>query len=245
MSRISTLVIAACLIAGPTAAGAEVGVTLSGSRASMLRQNGIARQEAFAFVRTPAQVQSHVESGELVTLDGNDDYDVIAGYPYARPVVRSFVERLAAGYSAACGEKLVVTSLLRPSARQPRNASPLSVHPAGMAVDLRVSRDPACREWLSAQLLELETMGLLDATLERRPPHYHVAVFPAEFAAYDTRLAAGEAEVERLALEAARLESELAMALLDISPSVVSPASAGVLKVIASVVALLFLPISV
>jgi hypothetical protein len=114
-----------------------------------------------------------------------------------------------------------------------------------MAVDLRVSRDASCREWLSAELLELETMGLLDATLERRPPHYHVAVFPAAFGEYDAQLAALEAEAERRALEDARQEAELAMALLHIRPRLSTATPAGVLKVIASVVALLFLPITV
>jgi hypothetical protein len=226
-------------------AHAEVDVSLKGSRASMLRQNRIARQEAFSFLRTPQQVQSHVAEGELVELGGNDDYDVIAGYPFARPVVRAFIERLSAKYREACGEQLVVTSLTRPSGRQPRNASPLSVHPAGMAVDLRVSRDAGCREWLSAELLGLETMGLLDATLERRPPHYHIAVFP-EFAGYHARLAAEEeAEEQRRAVELARAQAEVSLALLHVTPRSTPDAPGSVLKVIASVVALLFLPISV
>ena len=169
MLRISPLLLAACLLAGPVIASAEVNVTLSGSRASMLRQNRIAKEESFSFLRTPTQVKAYVENGYLVPLEGSDTYRVIAGYPFARPVVRSFVERLSSKYAAACGEQLVVTSLTRPSGRQPRNASPLSVHPAGMAVDLRVSRDAGCRAWLSAELLEMETMGLIDATLERSP----------------------------------------------------------------------------
>src|SRR5690606_660185 len=126
-------------------ASSEVSVTLRGSRASMLRQNRIAKEEAYSFLRTTKQVRSSVEDGSLVPLDGNEDYQVIAGHPFARPVVRAFVERLSAGYHEACGEQLVVTSLTRPAGRQPRNASPLSVHPAGMAVDLRVSRDAGCR----------------------------------------------------------------------------------------------------
>jgi DNA-directed RNA polymerase specialized sigma24 family protein len=186
-----------------------------------------------------------VESGYLVPLEGSADYSVIAGYPYARPVVRAFVERLSSRYNEACGEKLVVTSLTRPAARQPRNASPLSVHPAGMAVDLRVSRAGACREWLSAELLELETLGLLDATLERLPPHYHVAVFPAEFGAYDARLAAEEAEAERLDLEARTREMQLAVALLQLSPQTTADEPGSMLKTIATLVALLFLPIAV
>lgn len=246
MLRISPFLLAACLLAGPVIASAEVGVTLSGSRASMLRQNRIAKEESFSFLRTPTQVQDHFENGYLMALDGNDAYRVIAGYPFARPVVRSFVERLSSKYAAACGEQLVVTSLTRPAGRQPRNASPLSVHPAGMAVDLRVSRDAGCRAWLSAELLEMETMGLIDATLERSPPHYHVAVFPAEFGAYDALLAAAETEAERRAREAAARELELALALMELTPqTTIAERPAVVLRTIAAVVALLFLPISV
>jgi LysM repeat protein len=105
-------------------------------------------------------------------------------HPVARPAVRVFVERLAAQYRAACGEKLVVTSLTRPVLEQPRNASDLSVHPAGMAVDLRVSRDRGCVRWLEKTLLSLEKQGVLDVTRERRPPHYHVALFPDPYTRY-------------------------------------------------------------
>jgi hypothetical protein len=253
MSRISPFLLAACLVAGPALAHAEgpalahaeVGVTLSGSRASMLRQNRIAKQEAYSFLRTPVQVQRYVDNGYLVSLDGDDNYEVIAGYPFARPVVRAFVERLSSRYREACGEKLVVTSLTRPSARQPRNASPLSVHPAGMAVDLRVSSVAACRDWLSAELLDLEMMGLLDATLERRPPHYHVAVFPPAFTEYDAQLAAEEAEVEHAAQEAAARGAALTLALLQLKPQTTAAKPGALLKMIASVVALVFLPITV
>ncbi len=74
-----------------------------------------------------------------------------------------------------------MTSLTRPSSRQPGNAHRLSIHPAGMAVDLRVPGDPADRQWLENALLSLEAAGVLDATRERRPPHYHVAVFPEAY----------------------------------------------------------------
>jgi hypothetical protein len=56
-----------------------------------------------------------------------------------------FVKRLAGQYRAACGERLVVTSLTRPASLQPRNASDRSVHPTGMAVDLRVPPTSSCR----------------------------------------------------------------------------------------------------
>ena len=216
MPRISPLLLAFCLTAAPAAAHAEVSVTLKGSRSSMLRQNSIAKAEQYSFLRTPSQVTRFVNEGYLVPLHGNDDYRVIAGYPYARPVVRAFIERLSADYRAACDERLVVTSLTRPAARQPRNASPLSVHPAGMAVDLRIPANPACLSWLSDELLTLEDMGLLDATREYRPPHFHIAVFPSPYGAYDQTRAAQDAaaEAERLLEEAvAQREAEQAAEL--------------------------------
>jgi hypothetical protein len=199
----ATLLSAAPGVTPTVRAADDVEVTLRGSRASMIRQNGIAKSEAFSFLRTPTQVRKYVEGGHLVPLGGNDDYRVIAGYPFARPVVQVMIERLAAEYRAACGEQLVVTSLTRPLTRQPSNASPLSVHPAGMAVDLRYSANPTCRRWLMDELLRLEDLGVLDATLEMRPPHFHVAVFPTPYITHELRLAA-----DSIAAESVRLLEE-------------------------------------
>jgi hypothetical protein len=206
MKRFPPLALASCLafvplLGAPASVRADdVSVTLSGSRESMARQNRIAREESYSFLRTPEQVRRYVENGHLVPLPGGEDYAVIAGYPYARPVVRAFIERLSAGYRDACGERMVVTSLTRPSSRQPGNASPLSVHPAGMAVDLRYPANTNCRSWLSGELLRLEAAGLLDATLERTPPHFHVAVFPAPYAAWEQRLMADSVAAEAIRL---------------------------------------------
>jgi hypothetical protein len=111
-------------------------------------------------------------------------------FPYARPAVRMFIERLASQYRAATRERLVVTSLTRPLDDQPRNASPLSVHPAGMAVDFRRPSKASSRQWLEKTLLSLENKGVIDATRERRPAHYHVAVFPDKYATYAATLGA-------------------------------------------------------
>jgi LysM repeat protein len=72
-----------------------------------------------------------------------------------------------------------VTSLVRPRNRQPWNSDPLSVHPTGMAVDLRISRVSACRRWLEDALVDLEDRGVVEAARERVVPHYHVVVFPS------------------------------------------------------------------
>jgi LysM repeat protein len=155
----------------------------------MLKQHRIARDHDYTFLQTSAQVRRFVDMGLLVHLRGNANYSLASvSHPYARPAVKLFVERLSAQYRAACGEKLVVTSLTRPVREQPRNASHLSVHPAGMAVDLRISGKAACRSWLERTLISLERQGVLDAIRENRPPHYHVALFPEPYTRYVARL---------------------------------------------------------
>lgn len=161
--------------------------TLRGSQASLDRQNRSARSHDFTFLKNASQVQRFVSAGYLVPVRGNGDYDVNrVSFPYARPEVRLFIERLSNQYRTACGEKLVVTSLTRPQSHQPSNASPRSVHPTGMAVDFRRSTSPACRTWLERTLLSLKSRGLVEAILERRPPHYHVAVYPQPYVQYVT-----------------------------------------------------------
>jgi len=155
--------------------------SLYGSHESMARQNLVAQQHDYAFLGTTRDVLQAVAQGDLITINGNEDFELAGdevSFPYARPQVKSFVEQLAHAYHAACGEPLVVTSLTRPLNHQPWNASPISVHPTGMAVDMRRSDRRACRQWLESTLLALEGEGMIEATREHWPPHYHVAVFP-------------------------------------------------------------------
>lgn len=162
--------------------------SLRGSRASVDRQNREARQQDFTFLRRSSQLERFVDAGLLVSLEGGEDYRLHdVSFSVARPEVKLFIERLSSQYLAACGERLVVTSLTRPTAFQPANASARSVHPTGMAVDLRVSPRRACQRWLTSTFLALERRRLLDATLERSPLHFHVAVFPDEYLAYVSR----------------------------------------------------------
>lgn len=224
----------AALAPTTSAAATEVPVTLRGSMAAMRRQHAVALEQGFRFVRTPAELSRLVAAGELVRLQGNEDYGFRQGVGsmVARPEMGVFLERLGAEYRAACGEKLVVTSLTRPTTRQPRNAHRLSVHPAGIAVDLRVSRVAQCRRWLEDRLLALEELHVLDVTRERYPPHYHVALFPEPYIAFvgpeiraereaelareraRARLAAEAASARQRDAEAARRERREAMGLL-------------------------------
>ncbi|MDX1395383.1 MAG: DUF5715 family protein [Gemmatimonadota bacterium] len=169
------------VLAAPPAAGQS----LRGSTPSLDLQNEVARQHDYTYIETSSQVRRFADAGYLVRVRGNADYVVKSGaVPYARPEVVLFLERLGAQYRAACGERLVATSLTRPRSRQPRNASPRSVHPTGMALDLRRSARGSCRSWLEGVLLHLEGRGVLEATYERRPPHYHVALFPTQYGEY-------------------------------------------------------------
>ena len=159
--------------------------TLRGSRTSMDRQNRQARAHDYTFLRRTTQVERFVEAGLLVPLEGSPAYRLHdVSFNVARPEVRLFIERLSAQYLEACGERLVVTSLTRPASRQPSNASPRSVHPTGMAADLRVPSSASCRRWLESTFLALERRRVIEATLERHPLHFHVAVFPKEYLAH-------------------------------------------------------------
>ena len=170
--------------------GGAAAQSLRGSSSSLDRQTEQARRHDFTYLRGPAQVRRFVDAGRLVRVDGGRDYTLKdVSFPFTRPVVKLFIQRLAAQFHRACGTRLVVTSLTRPQSYQPRNASDRSVHPTGMALDLR-RPEGTCRRWLEGTLLYLEEQGVLEATAERSPPHYHVAVFPEPYAAYVDRVTA-------------------------------------------------------
>ena len=163
--------------------------SLRGSRASIAQQNRETQQHDFTFVRRPAQFDRFVDARLLVPLEDDERYRLHdVSFNVARPEVKLFIERLSAQYLAACDERLVVTSLTRPTSRQPANASRRSVHPTGMAVDLRAPDTPSCRRWLESTLLALERDRVVEATLERSPLHFHVAVFPDKYLAYVARV---------------------------------------------------------
>ena len=167
------------------AAGPAEAQSLRGSRASLDLQNRIAAEHEFTYVSNASHMQRFVAAGYLIPVLSNGDYRLKRESPsYARPEVALFIKRLGAQYHRACGEQLVVTSLTRPQSRQPRNASSRSVHPTGMAVDLRRSWSRGCRGWLEGTLLQLEEAGVIEATRETKPPHYHIAVFPNQYARY-------------------------------------------------------------
>lgn len=189
MQKIITAVTGLLLFASASGLDAQA---LKGSRTAMRKQNTVAQREDYSFLQSAGDVRRFVERGLLVPVSGNSAVKLAnVSFPYTRPAVKTFIERLGPQYKSACGEKLVVTSLTRPLSRQPWNASELSVHPAGMALDLRTSNRTSCRRWLENTLLTLEKQGVLEATRERRPAHYHIAVFPDQYLSYISKTVTG------------------------------------------------------
>jgi LysM repeat protein len=188
------LVLLAALAMGAAPAAAQ---SLRGSRPSIDRMYQQARNHDLTFYRTGTGVRGAARDGDLVRLSGNEHYRLSGvSYPYVLPSARIFVQRLAAQYHARCGERLVITSAARPSSLRLANSADRSVHPTGMAVDIRKPRGRGCLAWLRQTLLSLETQGVLEATEENRPPHFHVAIFPTQYRRYVSNQGGGEGPSE-------------------------------------------------
>ncbi len=170
--------------------------TLRGSRASVERIHRQALTHDLHFYETADGVRRAHQRGVFVRLTGNADYSLHnVSHPYLLPEAETFVVRLASQYRAACGEKMVVTSAVRPRNQRLANGSDKSVHPTGMALDLRRPANARCLTWLRETLLSLEGRGVIEAVEERNPPHFHVAVFPTPYRRY----AAGQGGSPRVA----------------------------------------------
>jgi hypothetical protein len=181
--------IGAALGLAPVHAGAQ---SLRGSPSSVNRMYRYAVRHDLHFYQTASAVRSAARKGQFVRLSSDDNYvlhDV--SFPYVAAATKTFVERLAAEYRDACDAPLVVTSAIRPDSRQPENASARSVHPTGIAVDLRKPQG-ACLSWLRGVLRTLEERGVIEATEEHHPAHFHVAVFGAPYMSYVASLSHGD-----------------------------------------------------
>ena len=200
--------LARSLVTAATAASAAVGLlpaqadaqSLRGSRASIDRMYRQAVAHDLHFYQTSGGVEEAIDRGRFERLSSTADVRLHrVSYPYVTATTKLFVERLGEQYRAECGEPLVVTSALRPDSDQPRNSTERSVHPTGMAIDLRRPTKSRCLKWLRTTLLALEKRGVLEATEERRPPHFHVAIFPSPYGRYVGASAA--AQVAEAAVE--------------------------------------------
>jgi hypothetical protein len=159
--------------------------SLRGSRRAVNKPYHYATLHDLPFSRTSRDVKRSLHEGYLVRLGASPDY-VTHGvsFPYVTRTTLTFVRRLAAQYHRGCGEKLVITSAVRPESMQPSNSSEYSVHPAGIAVDIRKPRSRSCLRWLRHNLLIIEKRGDIEATEEHHPAHFHVVVIPASYKEY-------------------------------------------------------------
>jgi hypothetical protein len=178
--------------------------SLRGSPATVDRVHQQAVNHGLRFFPSGSSIQTANRNGGLVRLGGNGDYKLVdVSYPYVIPAARTFVVRLATQYHDACGEPMVVTSAIRPSSMKLVNSVDESVHPTGMAVDLRRPKKTSCLRWLRNTLLSLESAGVLDVTEEHNPAHFHVAVFPTPYRRY-VEARTGEPQVAMTTPPAAR-----------------------------------------
>lgn len=151
--------------------------SLRGSPASVDLMYTTAEGEQLLFLRTTADVYEAARVGALKLITFTDDLELDhATFPFVLPATKRFADSFARAYHEGCGERIGVTSGARPMDKQPRNASPKSVHPTGMAVDFRKPRNPVCLQWMRQNLLKLEDAHVIEATEERHPAHFHVAV---------------------------------------------------------------------
>jgi len=178
-------VVAAATLGAPAEAAAQ---SLRGSRAKVERAYHQALSHELHFYESSSGVRRAADQGKFVRLAGNAHYTIDGvSYPYVLPATHTFVTRLASQYHAACGERLVVTSAVRPRSFRLINSSDKSVHPTGMAVDVRKPQRAKCLRWLRNTLGDLNASGAILATEEFRPPHFHIAVFPNPYRRYVER----------------------------------------------------------
>lgn len=180
MLAAATALLAMAASAPAQRAGGEP-AALRGSRASVEKMYDFARSHGYPFYLTPYTLDQAIAQGKLVPLTGDEHYELTrgVGFSYATEEAREFVTQFAPQYLAACGAPLTVTSAARPKSRQPRNANPHSVHPTGIAVDIRRPYPGPCLTWVRSALAELEARGFVEATEEHHPVHLHIAVLRA------------------------------------------------------------------
>ena len=158
--------------------GQQEPAALHGSKESVEKMYSFAVSHRMPFYLTPTNVDKAIADGRLVALTGDSTYELTrgVGFSYATREAKQFVLAFAPQYLAACGVPLTVTSAARPMSRQPHNANPHSVHPTGIAVDIRRPPPGPCLTWVRGALAELESRGVVEATEEHHPIHLHVAV---------------------------------------------------------------------
>jgi hypothetical protein len=159
--------------------------SLRGGRAPRAEAYQEAKKHQVPFVSSEAEIKTLLQQDRLVRLVSETHFEVDeqVSYPYVLPEVRIFAQRMGEYLHEVCGERMVITSALRLTTQKLRNSISDTVHPTGMALDIRLP-PRKCRKWFEARKKYLEYKGVIQATRERWPPHYHVVVYPKQYAMY-------------------------------------------------------------
>lgn len=162
--------------------------SLVGGEVSSSEQQFKYAEQSGVVIITSDNFDGLVRSGDLVRLEGpNIRLRSARVIPYVIPSTRDFVLQLAYDFGQqGCGELVVNDALRVAGSIMPSAASSFSVHPRGMAVDIRVNGiSERCETWMNTYLMENEAEGKVDATREhwkvvrgqRVPnPHFHLVV---------------------------------------------------------------------
>jgi hypothetical protein len=149
---------------------------VGGCQTTSKQQLQYAKGRQLPLMTTVAEYKERIASGYFVPFEG-PYLHVLADRPYALPSTVAFVTEMSVAYKAAGCGKLVVRDALRLTTERPKNGSIHSVHPAGMAVDIRVQYIKSeCADWLRSYVRLKEAAGKVDGTHELKPEHLHVVV---------------------------------------------------------------------
>lgn len=133
-------------------------------------------------IRMPMRTRHYYLDEDLSGVAKHNVKDPALSRRYARPWVKTFIERLSSQYYMKCSTQMRINSLVRTEEDQRLipNGSERSPHPTGSAVDIaNINMCPSGRAWARRVLADLDRKGYIEATEERRPPHFHVMVYPS------------------------------------------------------------------
>src|SRR6266404_1933541 len=165
---------------------------LKGSHESLLKQNAEIDEAGLPRIENDDQLEQLIESEELVPLERSSYLNIStmrSGRPYARPVVRDFLDDLGRAYYEQFHQPVTVTSAVRTAEQQHKlrrrnkNAAPeegetASSHLSGLTVDLaKRGLTKKQHTWLERYLADLKSANVLEPAEERRQACFHVMIF--------------------------------------------------------------------
>ncbi|MBP9842491.1 MAG: hypothetical protein KBC62_00645 [Candidatus Pacebacteria bacterium] len=167
--------------------------TLKGSPASLQKQNQEADRIGLARIADDSELQLFKENGLLISIPKTTgikiDPRLDERFHVVRPWTAKFLSDIGKSFKKRFKANLQVNSATRTLvhqenlAKRNKNAAPVtgetrSAHLTGAAIDL--AKKPLTRkqkQWLRAELSELEKSGFIEATEEHYQAVFHVMVF--------------------------------------------------------------------